>query len=73
MKHIGTLRTSKGGEQAPTLMMTDLRLLHESGIKKTLQERLITAAHTELHLCECADLMCVDGKRGNRVQVRADP
>lgn len=34
--------------------MEDLRLLRESEIKKTLQERLITAAHTDPYLCEYA-------------------
>lgn len=33
-------------------MTKDLRLPCESGIRRTLREMLITAAHTEYYLCE---------------------
>lgn len=54
IKYARTLHVHEGVEQANMLMMEDLRLPRESGIKKTLQERLITAAHTDSYLCECA-------------------
>lgn len=45
----------EGGKQVGALMMKDLRLPCESGIKNALQERLITVARTDSYLCERAD------------------
>lgn len=54
IKHARTLPVREGVEQATMSMTEDLRLPRESGIKKTLQERLITAAHTGSYLRERA-------------------
>lgn len=47
------------------LMTKDLRLPSERGIKNTLQERLITVAHTDSYLCELAytHILCVRDRK----------
>lgn len=61
----------KGGKQVSMLMMKDLRLPCESGIKNALQERLITVARTDSYLCEHADAYLMHkGEKNYRVHAQ---